>query len=78
MNVTDLAPPQLVFWKIEPPDEQLWVSVQVLPSGIPNSQSMSASWEEEICISLIDMESSLPQDIEGASSRLPLMHLLWN
>lgn len=44
---------------------------------MPYSQSMSASWEEEICISLMLMESSCEQNIEGASSRLPEMHLLW-
>ena len=41
------------------------------------SQSISASWDEDICIVSIDMVSSLPQEMDGLLSRPPVMHLLW-
>jgi hypothetical protein len=39
---------------------------------------MSVSWDEEMSIVSIEKESPESQDIEGSSSRLPEMHLLWN
>lgn len=77
MNVTLLAPPHCLFWIVEPPAEQAWVSVQVEPSGMPYSQStlvssLAVTWK-------VSMEkvSSPEQLMDGASSRLAVMHLLW-
>ena len=47
LNVTLLAPPHCVFWMTEPSEEQEWDSVQVEPSGMPYSQSISVSLLEE-------------------------------
>ena len=65
LKVTCFAPPHWVFWKIEPPSEHWWVSWQVEPSGMPYSQSTSASWDEEICSSLMENESSSLEEMDG-------------
>lgn len=77
LKVTLLAPPHWVFWMMEPPELQECVSVQVEPSSMPYSQSMSVSSLELTCIVSMDMESSPLHVMLGWSSRLAEMHLSW-
>jgi len=77
LNVTPLAPPHCEFWMMLPSALQECVSVQVLPSGMLYSQSMSVSWEAETWYVSTDMLSPSEQDIEGWSSSAPEMHLSW-
>jgi hypothetical protein len=71
---------------VEPPAEHFCVCLQLEPSGIEYSKSMSVSNSTVICISLMEKFLSVPQEILGdvavSAVHLPSMtfcyHMLAN